>query len=142
MNKTQMSWEVFDMLAEQIIENYKDKGIKKVVGLTRGGLPLAVKISNELGIPMETLLWQTRDGQTQDVKHLQKLNRSYRRHEILFVDDICDSGLTIKQVGTYFILPRFAVLVDKIPEAKLIDYSPLVKFANEGWIVFPWEKFN
>ena len=56
MQKQKMSWDSFDMLSDQIIENYRDVGIKKIVGLTRGGLPLAVKISNVLGIPMETLL--------------------------------------------------------------------------------------
>ena len=136
-----MSWGSFDMLSDQIIENYRDAGIKKIVGLTRGGLPLAVKISNVLGIPMETLSWQTRDGNTQEVTKLLKLNRAYNINEVLFVDEICDSGRTINEINLYFPLAMFTVLIDKVPEQGLVDYTPEVKWVHEDKrIVFPWEK--
>jgi hypoxanthine phosphoribosyltransferase len=140
--KIRMTWGTFDLLADQIVQEYKGSGIKKIVGLTRGGLPLAVKLSNELDIPMEALTWQTRDGElTQDLRKIQLLNRTHRRHEILFVDDICDTGVTIKQIDHFFPGAMFTTLIDKIPNQQLVDYTPSTKFECENkWVVFPWEK--
>lgn len=138
MQKQKMSWQTFDLLTDQIAKNYKDKGIKKIVGLTRGGLPLAVKLSNMLNIPMEALHFQTRDGDRQDITTLLKLARTYKKHELLFVDDICDSGKTILEIRKFYSDPMFTVLVSKIPE--LVDYTPETKFECENkWVVFPWE---
>jgi hypoxanthine phosphoribosyltransferase len=140
--KIRMTWGTFDLLADQIVQEYKGSGIKKIIGLTRGGLPLAVKLSNELDIPMEALDWQTRDGnQSQDSRKLQQLNLLNRRHEILFVDDICDTGVTIRQIDHFFPGAMFTTLVDKIPNQELVDYTPSTKFECNGkWVVFPWEK--
>jgi hypoxanthine phosphoribosyltransferase len=140
--KIRMTWGTFDLLSDQIIENYKEFGIKKIVGLTRGGLPLAVKLSNELDVPMEALTWQTRDGErTQDIRKIQLLNRTHRRHEILFVDDICDTGETINQIENFFPGAMFTTLIDKIPKQGLVHYTPSTKFECENkWVTFPWEK--
>ena len=70
-----------------------------------------------------------------------KLNRAYNINEVLFVDEICDSGRTISEINLYFPLAMFTVLIDKVPEQGLVDYTPEVKWVHEDkWIVFPWEK--
>ena len=61
------------------------------------------------------------------------------KNELLFVDDICDSGKTILETKRVYSDPMFAVLVSKIPE--LVDYTPETKFECENkWVIFPWEK--
>jgi len=89
---------------------------------------------------METLLWQTRDGDVQEVTKLLKLSRKYKNYEVLFVDDICDSGKTIMQINQYFKEAMFSTLMDKVPEAGLVSYAPKTYSEhNLDWIIFPWE---
>ena len=141
MDIQKISWRRFDFLVNDIVEEYKERDIKLIVGLSRGGLPLAVKLSNLLNIPMESLKWQTRDGDEQDVIKLMALKKRYETEEVLFVDDICDSGDTILGISKYFPNPVFATLVNKLPSSGLVEYSPLVK-KDQDWITFPWEVKN
>ena len=139
MDKRIIDWQEFDDLVDKIVENYRQHDIKLIVGISRGGLPLAVKLSNILKVPMECLSWQTRDGDVQDVSHLTKLDIRYQTEDVLFVDDICDSGHTIQSIAGLFYHPNFTTLVDKIPQSNLVQYSPLI-IETQAWIQFPWEQ--
>ena len=136
--KLNISWNDFEYGAQVITNFYTGTGKKVIVGLSRGGLPLAVKLSNVMGIPMIPLVWQTRDGKTKDVDTLRDIGYNYVWDEVLFVDDICDSGLTIKQIKT--ILPQavFTTLINKLPESDLVEFSPMIE-TSDIWIAFPWE---
>ena len=136
--KTYLSWSDFDLYAKSIATFYSDQDIKLIVGLSRGGLPLAVTLSNAMNIPMVPLEWQTRDGSVQDEKKLIELNKQYNSREVLFVDDLCDSGETIRQIQSWFDRPNFAVLIDKMFDVGLVQYAPVVD-KSDSWIVFPWE---
>lgn len=91
-----------------------------------------------MGIPMIPLVWQTRDGKTKDVDTLKNIGSNYSMNEVLFVDDICDSGLTIEQIKA--ILPEaiFTTLINKLPESDLVEFSPMIE-TSDIWITFPWE---
>ena len=117
-----------------IVGEYENTGITQIVGLSRGGLPLAVALSNWLSIPMVPIVWQTRDGSTQDVETLSNLEGV---ETTLFVDDICDSGLTIEQIRAVYPDSIWCTLVNKKPG--FVDYSPL-EVEGEEWVTFPWEK--
>ena len=136
--KLNISWNDFEYGAQTITNFYTGTGKTVIVGLSRGGLPLAVKLSNVMGIPMIPLVWQTRDGKTKDVNTLKQIGCNYNMYEVLFVDDICDSGLTIKQIKA--ILPEavFTTLINKLPESDLVEFSPMVE-TSDIWITFPWE---
>lgn len=138
VEKTYLSWNDFDLLTKQIVQYYQSSDIKLIVGLSRGGLPLSVTLSNLMGIPMVPLEWQTRDGSAQDMDKLITLNMEYTSSEVLFVDDLCDSGTTIKQIQGFFEDPKFATLIDKLPQEGLVQYAPIIDDSN-SWIVFPWE---
>jgi hypoxanthine phosphoribosyltransferase len=86
-----------------------------VIGLTRGGLLPALKISNYLDIPMETLKVSLRDGgesesncwMAADAFGYVELNEqeiiksrwdTKRRKNILVVDDINDTGATLEWI--------------------------------------------
>ena len=121
-----ISWNDFEYGAQVITNFYTGTGKKVIVGLSRGGLPLAVKLSNVMGIPMIPLVWQTRDGKTKDVDTLKNIGSNYSMNEVLFVDDICDSGLTIEQIRKVY------------PESDLVEFSPMIE-TSDIWIAFPWE---
>lgn len=148
MKKIQMTWAMYDILVQQMSEHYQDQSIDLIVGLKRGGLPLAVSLSHKLNIPMDVLDWQTRDGKGRDLCKLTDFKNQFTHGgvKILFVDDICDSGLTISDIKHIFPEARFTVLVDKLKNNKLVDYVPnriRGGFDNDDvWVTFPWEKLT
>lgn len=135
-DKLIIKWELFDMMIADIADRYEEEGIKRIVGLSRGGLPIGVALSNKMGIPFIPLEWQTRDGKVKDVNKLLMIKGCYDPKEVLFVDDICDSGLTIDQIKEYVPNSRWATLVNKIP--KHIEFETLL-VEDDRWVVFPWE---
>ena len=114
ISKVFLEWETIhdlvDIICKKVINNYPN--IDSVTGLARGGLIPAVLISHHLGIP-----WT-------DTIH----------PNTLVVDDICDTGETLKDApGVYH-----AVLHHKLTSSFTPNiYAELVK--NE-WIVYPWER--
>ena len=135
-NKTILTWNDFDLYADMIAQ-YFQGDIKTIVGITRGGLPLAVTLSNRMGIPMKTLHWQTRDGFTRSQTQLEEIKLNYNMETTLFVDDICDSDKTIQEIKEIAPKSRWATLMTKQPD--LVEYSPEYT-ESEAWIIFPWEQ--
>ena len=132
-----------------------------VVGLTRGGLNPALKISHYLNIPMETLKVSLRDGGDTE-SNCWMAEDAYEGKHLLIVDDINDTGATlnwIKHDWQTSCMPnstvwntvwgnnvRVATLFDRglsssseIP----VKYSGFVVTQDNdpGWIVFPWESW-
>ena len=94
------------------------KDIKFIHGLSRGGLIPAVILSHITGIPM--------------------INSplSFGKWQVLIVDDICDSGETLKKWKGY----TTAVLHHK-PHTSCFTptiYASLHK--EDTWIIYPWER--
>ena len=115
-----------------------ERNYKKIVGISRGGLIPGVIISHALDIPFEPLQWQTRDGDLKDTLSIA-LKSTEDPNDILFVDDICDSGLTIGQIKRVFPKSQWAVLYSKKGDMG-IDFEGERLYNNTQWIVFPWEK--
>lgn len=135
MSKIYLSWNDFDKAVDKIYEHFKDQGITKVVGIARGGLPLAVKLSHKLNVPMETLVWQTRDGEVQDRRKVAQLMQE-DLSKVLFVDDICDTGETICELKSMLQSGLWTTWVDKLYTQ--VDFAHW-STKKEDWIVFPWE---
>ena len=115
-----------------------ERNYKKIVGISRGGLIPGVIISHALDIPFEPLQWQTRDGDLKDTLSIA-LKSTEDPNDILFVDDICDSGLTIGQIKRLIPKSQWAVLYSKKGDMG-IDFEGERLYNNTQWIVFPWEK--
>jgi hypoxanthine phosphoribosyltransferase len=117
-NKTYLSWDditiLIDKLCGRIIEDLPL--IDSIYGIPRGGLIPAVLISHKLELP-----------------YVNSIGKN-----TLVVDDICDSGVTLKNSpGIYT-----AVLYQK-PETSC--FTPSVwadlHLGNE-WLLFPWERID
>jgi len=116
------SLEDFQDAVEYLFDAIKNSktNLKAIYGIPRGGIPLAVALGVSLDLPLIEL------------KNFTK----YKRSEILIVDDLIDSGKTIKAFDGYPV----AVLGIKDHAAK---FFPDLQFAacyfpNE-WIHFWWE---
>lgn len=148
--KLVMSWEYMDYACNDIIDQILISGLlpKRIVGLTRGGLPPAVIISHRLKLPMSALDWQTRDGTVQERLKLEALLEDLDDGDrLLIVDDIADSGRTFAQIKAAIPAGQeskvlFAAVVYKTSSVVEPDfYSTYHKVRGEEdvWFVFPYE---
>ena len=98
-----------------VLKMYKDNWRPDyVVGITRGGLPLALRISNLLDCRMETLKVKLRDGKPGEECETNcwmaedafgyiedndyNTSSVFKKKNILIVDDINDTGATFKWI--------------------------------------------
>lgn len=135
-----------------------------VVGITRGGLLPAVLISQYLEVPMYALKVTLRDGIEQDCDHNcwmpeDALGSETNPINILIVDDINDSGATIKwikddwQSGCLPDDPRwnqvwhnnvkFATVVHNLSSTQEVDFWNIEvnKAEKDVWVEFPYEEW-
>ena len=143
-----LSWDRFAQLLETLISRLLDvhaaEPFDRVVGISRGGLPLAVPISHRLRVPLTPVEIKSykddrSQGEVQCETPLEVLQRCKGR--VLIVDDLADSGRTSdfllrelpRITGAAFTL---ATLYWKRTSTVRPDY-----FVEEAtcWIVFPWE---
>ena len=113
--KVYLTWEEVDDLVNILKQKVLDElpEIGSVMGIARGGLIPAVMLSHKLGVPYTNLV----DPNT------------------LVVDDICDSGVTIKEApGSYTATLHYkssAIVKPSVYASLLLNESQ--------WVVYPWE---
>lgn len=113
MNKIYLTWDEVSKRAEQlahlIVDRSKELPIK-IYGVPRGGTPVALLIQ----------------------QHIHCTLASEPARATVFVDDIVDSGATMKHFRSCYKMTPFYALYDKL--------NPLpMGQVPEGWLVFPWE---
>jgi xanthine phosphoribosyltransferase len=133
-----ISWFDFEQFINKIISEMKNSGYipDYVYGIPRGGLPLSVTLSNRLGISMifDLGLSQAKSGS-----------------KILVVDDISDTGDTLKDIKQEFVANgcqdklKIATLLYRQGTQALPDffgkYLPTpIDSKGYTWINFPWEE--
>ena len=113
-NKVFVYWDDITILVDELCNTITSSGvqIKSITGIERGGLIPAVMISHKLNIPYVT-----------------KINK-----HTLVVDDICDSGETLKNI--------VAGYTATLHYKKTASFTPdfYSKEVGEEWIVYPWER--
>ena len=152
MNKTYINWsEMFNDISN-ITEQIRNKNIDAIVGIGRGGLIPAVIMSYSLGVKVVNN-FQIESYENEKNPGTHKLWQNPEKHfidhfkgkNILVVDDLADSGNTLKLVKRFFeyynVNLIFATLYTKkgtsfVPDAFVREYS------TEEWLVFPWEESN
>ena len=113
-NKVYLSWDDINILVEDLCQTIAASGaeIKSITGIQRGGLIPAVMISHKLHIPF-----------------VSRINK-----DTLVVDDICDTGETLKNtIGMYTATLHYKPTAIFTPDF----YS---KEVGTEWIVYPWER--
>jgi hypoxanthine phosphoribosyltransferase len=111
-----------DRLAEQI--NGMDKKPFYLYGVPRGGLIPATWLSHKTGIKYQQIN-SAQISKTADLSH------------ILIVDDICDSGETIKKLKENFPKCQTATLYHK--ETAIDKPDIYGEISTYDWLYFPWE---
>lgn len=139
VDKLYITWDDIEKIVDELVISVEPAKLKKIIGISRGGLIPGVMLSQKLEVPFEPLEWQTRDGNYRDTIKLLA-SKFENQKDILFVDDICDSGLTIKQIRGVIPDSQWAVLYSKKGNMSLDFEGVRLYNNNKQWLVFPWEK--
>ena len=123
MNKRFLEWRDIDIAVERLAINITNSKIEitAIGGLPRGGLIPAVLLSHKMNIPF-----------------VSQANVKTILGNILIVDDICDTGKTLKpfkfESNVYTVTLHYK-------NSAIIEPDFWWKIANEEeWIVYPWER--
>lgn len=128
VKKKYVTWEEIEQDIDSIVKDLlKHADIDYVVGIPRGGLIIAVMISHRLGVKHMT------------IDHLEKLEEfdlDIDKKKILIVDDISDSGQTLKRFRKDYTTATLDVRNTTIAIPQF--YANWLDTAD--WIVYPWER--
>ena len=109
-----LSWAQFDQAVELLAARFADSSVTGVYGVPRGGLCLAVALSHAIERPL----------------------LSAPEPSALIVDDVYETGRTLKAVRDQVPQASFAVWVSKgTPDW----WSAALVADSSEWVVFPWE---
>jgi hypoxanthine phosphoribosyltransferase len=127
------------LLATQII---REQEPDIIVGLARGGLIPAVILSHILGVKMIPVSYSSKKGEG-EYKQYENTLPLIPEKKILIMDDIVDSGHTMKEVYEHYFAQAhnvdMATLYWKEGSAIAPNYYWQSLKHDDPWIVFSWE---
>ncbi len=142
MNKIHISQVEIILMLKDIIQKLKIDDYRPdfIVGLNRGGLPLAVMMSHYFKVPCIPIQASLRDYNKWDV--LIEINNDKK---YLIMDDICDSGDTLFKLSKTYSQEniKYAVLIHNIKSKFNPDYrsKEIDRSKDLSWMVYPWEEW-
>lgn len=138
--------EAINNIGRQITRDYKDKKLI-VLALAEGGLMFAMDLIRHINLPLEyyTVIVKSYGNGMEsgelDIKYFPE-NVDWKDKEVLIVDDICDTGKTVKGLKEYIRKVsnnndiKTAVLVKNQAAKECVSVSDYVGFYSNGeWLV-------
>ena len=143
-----ISWPEYGNLAEALAEKVRSGGKKfdLVIGIARGGMPVAMVVSDHLGVKVDFINVKSYDGigRRTAPRILSTVTEDIEGESVLIVDDLVDQGDTIKTLKQYLDEHR-----PKVLETAVLFKKPWSKIDPEyylevvdRWVVFPFELFE
>lgn len=144
-----LSWEHIEEIVDELADKIKASGFQPdyIIGITMGGLIplyfLAKKLDIDKVLTVSATSYEKDKQKELKITYLPEID--LRGKKVLLVDDIVDTGNTIKGVSEAVIgkynpgeLKTAAFVVNKDRCKLLPDFYA---FEEPGeWVVFPWEK--
>ena len=123
VKKVYVSWEEVSEMVQILGDKINDSGLQidYVSGIPRGGFIPAVLFSHKFDKPFR--------------HHKQGLYTD----NIIIIDDIADSGVTIQEWREEFDQAKFATLHYKEGSIEEPDFYAIKVPSDYPWIVYPWE---
>jgi hypoxanthine phosphoribosyltransferase len=153
VKKEEVSWEYYFQLINRLIDIISNKAQEKfdlVVGISRGGVIPALFMSHSWNIPLDVIVTSSYTKENKQSK-LKIGKPSYlcfsdvtKESKILIVDELVDSGKTMKAVVNLYKKKGFknirtCVLFYKENSKFDPDYFAASE-EKDTWIKFPYEK--
>jgi hypoxanthine phosphoribosyltransferase len=140
-----INWSEYGNLAEALAEKVRSRGQRfdLVIGIARGGVPVAMVVSDRLGVRIDFINVKSYEGiaQRSTPKIVSTLTEEVKGKNILVVDDLVDQGDTMEMVRQYLNgqNPRLleAAVLFKKPWSK-IEPEYCLEVVDK-WVVFPFE---
>lgn len=143
----------FEVAIDQIISQIAQGGneYQLIVAPARGGLIPGTVLSHSLGVPLEPVVWSTRDfnEDNQWPPRLTQIIHIKQIKNILIVEDIVDSGRTVKEI-TVVLKDQFpdikidvATVVENVAQEQIsVQYSGIQidRNVDDRWVNFWWEQ--
>lgn len=139
-SKLVISWDEFHLHTRQLASQLKSiENITGIVAVTRGGIIPTGIITSELNIRLiDTVCVSSYDKNNQQAEiNLLK----YPNHDgdgWLFIEDLVDSGNTIRFLKQHFPKAIFACVYAKPNGVCQADYF-VEKVEQDSWVQLPWE---
>ncbi len=140
-----ISWSEYGNLAEALAEKVRANGKKYslVVGIARGGIPVAMVVSDHLNVKIDFVNVKSYNdiGKRTTPRILSTLTEGIEGKDVLLVDDLVDQGDTMAFMKRYLLdmKPKTletAVMFKKPWSRTEPDY--FLENVSE-WVVFPFE---
>ena len=121
-----LSWNDIKDVVDKVVEKIDNLEKKPfyIYGVPRGGLIPATWISHKTEIKYQQIN-SAQISKMADLSH------------ILIIDDICDSGKTVKEIRENYPKVKVACLYYKETASETPDIYG--KIVGDEWLVFPWE---
>ncbi len=140
-----VSWDQFHRDARALAWRLSSAGsFRVVVAITRGGLVPAAVVARELGIRViETVSVASYDYDKQgEITVLKPVSPSLIGDDqgagVLIVDDLVDTGATLKVVREMMPKAHFATVYAKPQGRPLVD-TFVTEVSQDTWIYLPWD---
>lgn len=136
-----VSWDEVQFLCRALAERiHQDRpDLMRILAITRGGLFPAGILARELNIKLiETVGMESYSGMEQgEVRILKEFNQRFS-HNVLVVDDLADTGRTLKELKKSLVKPVMVTLFAKPEGLPMVDYYA-EEVAQDTWVRFPWD---
>lgn len=141
-----ISWDQFHRDARALAALLRGAGpFSSVVAITRGGLTPAAIVARELDlrcietISISSYVAETVQGKSRIVKEIAPaFIEAARDEKVLVIDDLADTGETLKIVRKILPSAHVATLYVKPVGKPLVD-TFVMEVSQETWIYFPWD---
>jgi len=140
-----IGWTEYGTLLEKLAKKVASDGaFDLVIGIARGGVPVAMVVSDRLGAKVDFINVKSYDGigTRTKPKILSTITENLRGERVLLVDDIVDHGDTMHTVLSYLkgnspAEIKTAAVFTKPWSTLRPDFSLQTM---KSWVVFPYER--
>ncbi len=139
-----VSWDQFHRDARALAWRLAEKGpFRAVLAITRGGLVPAAIVARELDLrDIETIGIAsydfTRQGELKLIKPAADAYLEDGGQGVLVVDDLVDTGNTLKAVREMLPRAHYATVYAKPAGVELVD-TFITEVSQDTWIFLPWD---
>lgn len=141
-----VSWEDYGRLVSDLSEQIKANGkeFDLVIGIARGGIPVAMVIADQLGVKIDIINVKSYTGIAERSKPqiISTLTEEVKGKRLLLVDDLVDQGATMDTVADFLGRQKPSSVTTAVLFVKpWSNFKPHFYLeVVEEWVVFPWEQ--